>query len=94
MAKKKAGLENTMIYPELGPETILRPTVMDNPVIPTNNPRHISHIREGKISGEIWSRANREKIMVDPDVAEALFEQEQVRKMTQKADKKSRAAKK
>lgn len=90
MAKKKAGLENTITYDE--PIVRLRPTVMENPVIPTRNARHITGIREGKISGEIWSRSNREKIMVDPDVSEALLEEDNIRKMKQKADKKQRAA--
>lgn len=36
--------------------------------IPTGNIRHMGAVREGRLSGEVFSRANREKIPVDKDV--------------------------
>jgi hypothetical protein len=39
-----------------------------NPVIPTGDRRHITHVREGVISFELFNRRRREKIPVDWDV--------------------------
>lgn len=47
-----------------------RSKAMPNPVIPTENPRHMTAIRLGRVSGEIFSRKNREAVQVDPDIAE------------------------
>lgn len=36
-----------------------RSSIMPNPVIPTHDVRHVTAVREGRQSGEIWSRAQR-----------------------------------
>lgn len=54
-------------YAELGPVKV--PRRSDGRIIqPTGDRRHITGIREGRISFESFSRANREKIPVDHDV--------------------------
>lgn len=39
-------------------------------IVPTHDRRHMGFIREGKISGEKWSRENRQSIPLDFDIAE------------------------
>lgn len=64
--------------------------------IPTENPRHITKIRLGRLPDGIFSRVYRESIPVDPDVREGRY----VVKETPvggdgelRASKKSKAAK-
>jgi hypothetical protein len=43
-----------------------------SPVIPTGDVRHVTAIRDGKISGETFSKARLAQIPLDPGVAEDL----------------------
>lgn len=40
----------------------------ENIIVPSHDHRHMSHIREGKISAEVWSKENLAKIELDYDI--------------------------
>jgi hypothetical protein len=76
---------------DLGP--VKRPVRRKFQTIPTGNPRHIGAIREGRISFEVFSKAERENIPVDSDVDEFVTPDE-IDKAVKKADKSKAKARK
>ena len=72
---------------DLGPVKL--PPKMLTQSVPTGDIRHLGHIREGRISFEVFSRARRESIPVDFDIQEGGGKADNASKKLQEGRKES-----
>ncbi len=66
--RRKGDIESTPVPKKT--LSMIRPTLLQDPIIPTYDRRHRHKIREGKQSAEVFSKARLATIPVDPFVLE------------------------